>query len=136
MTGGGACQYLLSISCRTSREGKAKLSYVRALVALLYWLSCMACFALLMLWEEEADADICSSLCLMKHWLSFRAPDHRAARSPSDQFWRWDFTHCQISRQCRRCLAAGLASMHLANIKRRIHWESSSGNSPPMRDSH
>ena len=124
-TGGGACGCLLFISFITSADGLARPSDVNALMALLYRPSCTACRALLILLEEEADAD--RSLRLERDWAFVTASDHKMFKSPSDHCWRRVFTVRKISRHRRRCPAAGLDNTHFASIKSLDQLERSLG---------
>ena len=110
--------------------GGARPSEVRALRALLYWPSWTADLALLMLvfrlprrGEPAGEDDF--SLRLKRDLPLAKASDHRETRSPADHLRRRDFTSCRISRQRRRCPAAGLASTHLGSMKSLDHCERS-----------
>ena len=98
---GADCGCLLSISCRASSEGATNPSEVRAFIALLYWPSSTARFALLMLclyWLEDEDWP----LHLERHWPPAKASVHKVTRSPSNHLLRCDFICWRISRQGRR----------------------------------
>ena len=60
---------------------------------------------------------------------SAMASEQRATRSPASHLWMQDLTNLKISRQRKRCPAAGLASTHLASMKTLDQLERLAGSS-------